>query len=154
MHTATGSPAPCLHEDRDTLCKSHGCLLEDLFLGQGCVWCISSCSGSNAVTLIMWLWASPSSHLWRDNNNTPPPFLRRPSAPRTFVLVFETGNWQVLFDPFKVYIRPFQLAMVAHSFNLSTWETEAARSLWVWGQPVLCGKFLASYIVRPCLKSN
>jgi len=39
--------------------------------------------------------------------------------------------------------------MVAHAFNLSTWETKADRSLWAQRQPGLCGKFQdsQSYVV-------
>ena len=35
----------------------------------------------------------------------------------------------------------YELGMVAHTFNTSTWEVEAGGSLWVWDQPGLQSEF-------------
>jgi hypothetical protein len=45
--------------------------------------------------------------------------------------------------------------MVAHAFNLSSWEAEAA-NFWVWGQPGLLSKFQDSqgYTEKPCLEKQ
>jgi hypothetical protein len=42
-------------------------------------------------------------------------------------------------------------AVVAQTFNPSTWEAEAGRSLWMWSQPGLQSKFQANkgYKERP-----
>jgi hypothetical protein len=45
---------------------------------------------------------------------------------------------------------------MVHTFNPSTWETEAGVSLWVWGQPGLQSEFYDSWslIVRHCLQTK
>jgi hypothetical protein len=48
------------------------------------------------------------------------------------------------------------LSVVAHNFTPNTWEAEAGRSLWVWGQPGQQSKFKDNqgYIEKPCLKKK
>jgi hypothetical protein len=46
--------------------------------------------------------------------------------------------------------------MVARAFNSSTWEVEAGRSLWVWGQSGLQKEFQDSqdYTEKPCFEKQ
>ena len=49
------------------------------------------------------------------------------------------------------------LAVVVHTVNPSTWETEAGGSLWVRGHPGLQSEFQDSqgyYTEKPCLKKQ
>lgn len=63
----------------------------------------------------------------------------------------------ILYSFFAFYWKYiYKQGMVVHTSNLSTWEVEAGRSLWVGGQSGLYSKFENSenYIQKHCLKTK